>query len=104
MISLLSSDANHYFSATLPSLEDVRGGFNFQTTESFACGEFEALKDDQVVKGDDFVCAGDKDVAESKDGSSSTVGGKDGKSSAAGSLAVNGGLLVATLLAAISFL
>jgi hypothetical protein len=95
--------AGTFKNASLPSLEDVRGGFNFQTTDTFDCSEFDTLKDDQVIKGDDFICAGDKDVAESKDGSTSTVGGK-GKDSAAAGLVVNGGLLVATFMAAVAFL
>jgi len=96
--------AGTFQNASLPSLQDVRGGFNLQSTAKFDCSGFESLKDDQVVKGDDFTCAGDKDVAESKDGSTSTVGGKAGKSSAAGGLVVNGGLLVATFMAAVAFL
>ncbi|RPA79850.1 hypothetical protein BJ508DRAFT_327903 [Ascobolus immersus RN42] len=96
--------AGTFENATLSSLEDVRGGFNFQTTSKFDCAEFETLKDDQVIKGDDFVCAGDKDVAESKDGSTSTVGGKNGNGSGAAGLVVNGGLLVATFMAAVAFL
>jgi hypothetical protein len=96
--------AGTFKNASLPSLEDVSGGFNFQTTDTFDCADFETLKDDQVIKGDDYTCAAEKDVAESKDGSTSTVGnGKGDKSSAAG-LVVNGGLLVATFMAAVAFL
>jgi hypothetical protein len=96
--------AGTFKNASFKSLEDVSGGFNFQTTDTFDCEAFDTLKDDQVVKGDDYLCAAEKDVAESKDGSTSTVGGKGGKPSSATGLVVNGGLLVATFMAVVALL
>jgi len=84
--------AGTFKESSFPALEDVRGGFNFQTTEEFDCKDFNALKDDQVVKGDDFTCEGSKSEALTKDGQS---GGKNGtangakKGAAAGSASAN---------------
>lgn len=62
------------FSVTLPSLDDVRGGFNLQSTEDVSCDEFNDLKSSGVIKGDDFTCAGKKETAESKTGGLGTAG------------------------------
>ncbi|KAI5857196.1 hypothetical protein BZA05DRAFT_387547 [Tricharina praecox] len=59
---------------TLPSLDDVRGGFNLQSTEDVSCDEFNDLKSSGVIKGDDFTCAGKKETAESKTGGLGTAG------------------------------
>lgn len=42
---------------TLPSLKDARGGFNFQSTESFDCSGFQKASDSKVIKGK-YQCAG----------------------------------------------
>jgi len=49
----------------LPSLDDVRGGFNLQSTNNVSCTSFKELQGG-VVKGDDFTCEGSKERAESK--------------------------------------
>lgn len=74
---------------TLPSLDDVRGSFNLQTTEKLDCDAFDKLRDNDVVKGE-YTCADEKDTASSitTDGLS-TEGegeGSNGKDSSATSL------------------
>lgn len=74
-----------FTNVTLDSLDDVRGGFNLQSTEDISCSEFTDLKSSGVIKGDDFTCAGKKETAESKTsglGTAGNGGGDDDKSSA----------------------
>jgi hypothetical protein len=85
--------------ATLPKLEDVRGGFNLQSTEEISCDEFDKYKDDGVIKGNDITCKSSASVAESTNGGASTSGdssssdnGDEDDSSAAGRVAINLGL------------
>jgi len=61
--------------ATLPQLDDVRGGFNLQTTEEFDCTEFDKKHTSGVVKGDEYTCKGKLSEAKSTNGGASTTGG-----------------------------
>jgi len=85
--------AGGFKNATLPSLEDVRGGFNFQTTdENFVCDEFDGYHDDQVIKGDDYVCDSALEEALTKDGAEGGNGGsgkKDDKKNAGGRVSMS---------------
>jgi hypothetical protein len=58
-------------------LDDVRGGFNLQSTNDVtdSCNTFSTAHDNQIIKGNDFTCKGKQTVAESKDGGASTTGG-----------------------------
>jgi hypothetical protein len=84
-------------SVELPSLDDVRGGFNLQSTDDVSCTEFDSLKSSGGIKGDDYTCAGGKSTAESKTsglgttGSGSSSNSTDTKSGAV-SFGVNLGL------------
>lgn len=64
---------------SLPKLDDVRGGFNLQSTEKLDCTQFDNYKSDGVIKGSKMTCKGEADVAESTNGGASTKG--DGSSS-----------------------
>lgn len=66
-------------SASLPSLEDVQGGFNLQTTENFDCSEFDQYESEKVIKGDDYVCKGNEENPKNKDGTPGADGGSGGK-------------------------
>lgn len=66
---------------TLPSLEDVQGSFNLQTTEELDCSEFEAYNDDRVIKGDDFTCKAEESNPQTADGTPGADGGDDNDSS-----------------------
>lgn len=90
---LFDSNCN---SASLPALDDVRGGFNAQTTEEFSCTEFDNFKSNGVIKGDAYKCAGKLDEAKSANGGASTTG-KGGKDSGASTRA---GVSVLALFAA----
>ncbi|KAI5813446.1 hypothetical protein BZA77DRAFT_119970 [Pyronema omphalodes] len=67
----------------LPKLDDVRGGFNLQSTDDVNCGNFTSLKSAGVVKGDDFTCEGKKERAESKTAGLGTDGSGHGSTSGA---------------------
>jgi hypothetical protein len=79
--------AGRFTNATLPSLEDgdVRGSFNFQTTEQYDCSqEFDKLRENDVVKGE-YICADKKDKAESLTADGLSIDGTgSGKSDSAG--------------------
>jgi hypothetical protein len=86
----------------LPSLDDVRGGLNVQSTEELDCDALDELKGG-AVKGK-YECKGKLEVAESTsengastqgDGSSSGSDDEEDDSNAAGSVAVNFGLAAA---------
>jgi hypothetical protein len=64
-----------FTSVDLPSLDDVRGGFNLQSTQDVSCTEFQNLKNSGVIKGDDFTCKGQQETAESKTSGLGTGGG-----------------------------
>jgi hypothetical protein len=66
----------------LPALEDVRGGFNLQSTQTISCDLFDALKGAGVIKGDGYTCEGNKDTAESKTSGLGTNGNNTGNGAA----------------------
>lgn len=96
------SISGNFTSAEFPSLEDVQGTFNAQTSGNFSCNEFNKLQDQQVVKGDVY-CKGHSDnVQTTPDGSTSgevdsSDGGSDKKDAAPG-LRVSGVLVAAAAL------
>ncbi|PLB38967.1 GPI-anchored protein Ecm33 [Aspergillus candidus] len=68
---------------SLGALENVRGGFNMQSTGNFSCGEFKKLRSDKVIRGS-YKCEGNKNnptSADGKSGATGTSGGKDSESS-----------------------
>ncbi|KAI5784625.1 hypothetical protein EDC01DRAFT_202516 [Geopyxis carbonaria] len=79
---------------SLPKLDDVRGGFNLQSTEKLDCTQFDNYKSDGVIKGSLMTCKGEADVAESTNGGASTKGdgSSDKDTSGAGQVALNLGL------------
>ena len=85
-------------SVELPKLDDVRGGFNLQSTANVSCTAFNSLKGG-VVKGDDFTCEGDKERAESKTSGLGTTGGKDGKNNKESAASTIGASMLVTVLA-----
>ena len=74
-------DTNPLKSVTLPSLEDVQGSFNLQTTQELDCSEFETYNDDKVIKGDDFVCLAEESNPQTADGTPGADGNDDDSSS-----------------------
>lgn len=94
----------NFDNATLPSLEDVQGGFNLQTTEEFDCEEFDGYQSQGVIKGDDYECKGSEEDPKTKDGASgagngSGSGSDDDEEGAAGRLTITAllGLSVAAM-------
>ncbi|KAI9651622.1 MAG: hypothetical protein M1829_002586 [Trizodia sp. TS-e1964] len=61
------SSSNKSSSASLSALEDVRGAFDFQTTETFDCSAFDNLKS-SAVKGN-YACSGNQASAATATGS-----------------------------------
>lgn len=91
-------------SVTLPSLEDVQGGFNLQSTEELDCTEFEQDKSDGVIKGDSYACKAKESNPTTVDGTPGADGGNSsgsgsGNKGAAGRVAVSSllGLSIAVL-------
>lgn len=69
----------------LPSLDDVRGGTNVQSTETLdGCDSLKKLHDSGDIKGD-FTCEGKLSTANSKDGGASTSGGSGSSNSSSSS-------------------
>lgn len=65
----------------LPSLDDVRGGTNIQSTETLdGCDSLKKLHDSGDIKGD-FTCEGKLSTANPKDGDVSTKGGSGSSNS-----------------------
>jgi len=66
-----------FTNVSLPSLDDVRGGFNLQSTNdvSDSCNAFTTAHNNQIIKGNDFTCKGKQSVAETKNGGDGTTGG-----------------------------
>jgi len=91
---------------SLPELDDVRGGFNLQSTEQIDCKPFEDLRDGGVIKGDGYVCASQKDVAESKTGGLGTGSkeGSDDSPSGAGRFGVSIATAIGAGIVALLFL
>jgi len=94
-----------FTNATLPELDDVRGGFNLQTTEEFSCAEFDKKKSSGVIKGDEYTCKGKLSEAKSSEGGASTSGGSgsggsgEKKNAAAGRAGISTFALIAVVAA-----
>jgi len=73
----------YFTNVTLPSLEDVQGGFNLQSTEELDCSEFDNDKSDGVIKGDSYTC-------KAKEKNPTTVDGTPGADGGSGSGSGNG--------------
>jgi len=102
------SISGNFTKAAFPSLKDVKGTFNAQTSAKFSCNEFNKLGDDstQVVKAEVY-CKGQSDnVSDTPDGDTSgetdEEGGDEKEDAAAGikastvlvaAMAIAGGLL-----------
>lgn len=84
----------NFKNATLPSLEDVQGGFNLQTTEEFDCTEFKNYSDEKVIKGDDFTCLSKQSNPTTADGTP----GADNKNSSGNNKSAAGRVGVSALL------
>lgn len=84
----------NFKNATLPSLEDVQGGANIQTTEEFDCTEFKKYSDDKVIKGDDFTCLSKQSNPTTADGTP----GADNKDSSGNNKSAAGRVSVSALL------
>jgi hypothetical protein len=69
-------DANASFSVTLPGLEEVKGGFNMQSTGSLQCSAFDSLRNNNVILGS-YTC---KQTA-----NPTTINGQSGTSTGSGS-------------------
>jgi len=65
-----------FTNVSLPALDDVRGGFNLQSTKDITndCNTFSTLHSNGVIKGNGYTCVGKQSVAKSKDGGASTTG------------------------------
>lgn len=63
---------------SLGALENVKGGFNMQSTGNFSCSEFKKLRSDKVIRGK-YQCEGNKDHPTSADGKSGASGTSDSK-------------------------
>lgn len=85
----------------LPKLDDVRGGFNLQSTDDVNCGNFTSLKSAGVVKGDDFTCEGKKERAESKTAGLGTDGSGSGDDTS-GAVRVGASFATALLAGAVA--
>jgi hypothetical protein len=90
--------AGKFTNCTLPDLDDVRGSFNFQTTETFSCDQFNKLRDTEVVKGE-YICEDKKATAQSLTTSGlDTVGDSKNKDSGAGRTTIS--IILAAITAA----
>jgi hypothetical protein len=83
--------AGKFVKVVLKALEDVRGSFNLQTTAILDCSPFDALRDNDVVKGE-YICEDKKEKASAltADGLDTTGSGSgSGKSSAPGHVTIS---------------
>ncbi|KAF8545123.1 hypothetical protein BDD12DRAFT_872047 [Trichophaea hybrida] len=87
----------------LPKLDDVRGGFNLQSTQDINCDTFNSLKG-SVIKGNDFTCAGKKDTAQSKTGGLGTTGSGSSSNNKSSAGRVGVGMGAAALAGAVALL
>jgi len=88
----------------LPALDDVRGGFNLQSTEDVNCDTFNSLQSSGVIKGNDFVCAGKKETAESKTNGLGTSGSGNSSSTKSSAVRCGVGMSAAALAGAVALL
>ena len=68
----------------MPDLENVRGGFNVQSSGDFSCDDFDKKHKDKVIRGK-YTCSAKKSNPKSKNGKSGTETGSSSSSSATGS-------------------
>lgn len=73
-------------SVSLPSLNDVQGGFNMQSTGNFQCSTFHKLRENKVIRGS-YKCKAKAANPTTKSGSSGATGtgGSSGGGSSSGS-------------------
>jgi hypothetical protein len=89
-----------FTSVDLPSLEDVRGGFNLQSTKDLSCKPFDEYHTNGVIKGNDYTCEGKQKTAESKTSGLGTNGSGGGSSSGNSGSDAAGRAAVSVVLAA----
>ncbi|PYH95140.1 hypothetical protein BO71DRAFT_429298 [Aspergillus ellipticus CBS 707.79] len=58
-------------SVSLSALEEVKGGFNMQSTGNFSCSAFKTLRENNVIRGT-YTCKANTTDPTTKDGSSGT--------------------------------
>lgn len=58
-------------SADLPKLDNVKGGFNMQSTGDFSCDTFDKKHKNKVIRGS-YTCKAKKNNPKSKNGQSGT--------------------------------
>ena len=68
----------------MPKLENVKGGFNIQSTGDFDCNDFDKKHKDKVIRGS-YTCSAKKSNPKSKNGQSGTTSGTASKSSSTSS-------------------
>jgi len=95
--------AGVFTNVTLPSLKDVRGGFNLQSISTIDCSAFDKVKG-SVIKGT-YTCKGKLSEAKNKDGSTSTTGGsgegEDEGNAASGRVGISAVAFLAAVAAAL---
>lgn len=64
----------------IPKLENVKGGFNIQSTGDFDCDGFDKKHKNNVIRGS-YTCSAKKSNPKSKNGQSGTTSGSASKSS-----------------------
>ncbi|KAI9867258.1 MAG: hypothetical protein M1813_009536 [Trichoglossum hirsutum] len=81
--------SGNFTNVSLPSLTDVRGGFNMQTSaKEFDCSGFKAYKSNGTIKGNQFECSGNQQNP-GKVGSTPTGSSSPKKTGAAGRYEAN---------------
>jgi len=94
----------NFKNASLPSLEDVQGGFNLQTTAEFDCSEFDTYHDDKVIKGDSYTCKAKEANPTTADGTPGADGKTDSNpNGGAGRVGISALLSVSIAVAAFVF-
>lgn len=76
------------FRVDLPSLKQVKGGFNMQSKGEFSCDPYEKLHQDGVIKGT-YKCKPNLPNPTTKDGSSGTTDGSSAAASSTGAAVQN---------------
>lgn len=99
----------NFKNASLPSLEDVQGGFNLQTTAEFDCSAFDTYHSDKVIKGDSYTCKAKQanpttaDGTPGADGTTSNSTDKSGSNRTGGAGLAGISALLSVSIAVISF-
>ena len=68
----------------MPDLENVRGGFNVQSSGDFSCDDFDKKHKDKVIRGK-YTCSAKKSNPKSKNGKSGTETSSSSSSSSTSS-------------------